>query len=199
MRFWKSWKTLLIRMKHTDTPRVVGLTGAFGSGKSTAAAFFQRHGYLLITLSSFLEEEAHKRKLAPITRKILQDIGNEWRESFGKEILVKKALEKAREARATKVVIDGIRNTGEIAYLQEHSQCTLIAILSDRKIRFKRLQTRKRREELDWELFEKLDTRDRENHTETGLQVDSCIKKADIVIENNGNQDEFLVRLETLV
>jgi dephospho-CoA kinase len=43
--------------------RVIGITGPFGSGKTTASHFFEKKGYKIISLSSFLEEKALKRGL----------------------------------------------------------------------------------------------------------------------------------------
>lgn len=138
---------------------VVGITGAFGGGKSTASNFFERKSFKKIILSSFLEEEAKKRKIKKITREILQDIGNEWRRKYGSNVLAKKALLMAKNYNK-KVIVDGIRNVGEIEYLRSNSNFMLITIVADRKIRFERLKKLKRREDLTWELFEKLDRRD---------------------------------------
>ncbi len=179
--------------------KIIGITGAFGSGKSTAAAFFESNGYKRIVLSDFLEEEAIKRGLK-VTRKVLQDIGNQWREKYGSGVLAQKALEKVSAENSDKAVIDGIRNVGEIEILTNFGNFTLIAIVSDRKVRFGRLKELKRREDLTWELFEKLDSRDAGvNEKETGLQVDKCIEVADIRIENNGSQEEFKNKLEAFL
>lgn len=176
----------------------IGITGAFGSGKSTAAAYFQSKGFLSITLSSFLEEEAKKRK-SETTREVLQDIGNEWREKFGKDVLSQKALEYIKKSHVKKVIIDGLRNIGEIELLRKIPGFILLAVVSDRKIRFKRLQKIKRREKLTWELFTRLDYRDLGiEHEEKGLQVASCIALADHFIENNSSLKHFLQRLEKL-
>lgn len=179
----------------SNTPLIIGITGAFGSGKSTASSFFSKNSFQDIALSSFLEEEAHKREETYITRKVLQDIGNEWREQFGKGILAQKALELVRSD--DKIVIDGIRNVGEVEVLRKSGYFILLAIVSDRKKRFERLKTLKRREELTWELFEKLDYRDLGiEQEEKGLQVASCIALADNYIENNGSAQKFYERLE---
>ena len=84
---------------------LIGLTGGFGSGKSTAASFFESKGFRKIILSLFLEEEARRRGIYKITRKILQDIGNEWRKKYGGGILAKKALEYLGEV-SKNIVID---------------------------------------------------------------------------------------------
>lgn len=186
-------------MSSHKKPFIIGITGAFGSGKSTAAQFFEKKGFVQITLSTFLEEEAHKRQI-PITRKILQDIGNEWREKYGKAILAKLALGKIEKERFQKVIVDGIRNVGEIEALRKNNIFVLLALVADRKIRFERLMRIKRREELTWELFTQLDYRDLGIvNTEKGLQVASCIALADTYIENNVGEEIFIKRLQDFV
>lgn len=176
--------------------KVIGITGAFGSGKSTSAAFFESKGFKKIVLSKFIEEEARGRGLS-VTRKILQDIGNEWREDRGVSILADKAIEEISKRKLDKVVIDGIRNVSEIEKFRNSASFTLIAIVSDRKVRFNRLRKLKMREDLTWELFEKLDNRDAGvGEKETGLQVDKCIDLADCRIENRGSKEEFKNKLE---
>ncbi len=172
---------------------IIGITGTFGSGKSTAADFFTRKGFKKIILSSFLEEDANRRGFKKITRKILQDIGNEWRKKYGSEILAKKALKFLGENRG---VIDGIRNVGEIDEFRKNSNFVLTAILADRRVRFSRLKKIKRREHLTWELFNKLDRRDiGVGQGKAGLQVGTCLAMADIFIDNNSGMDEFKNKL----
>lgn len=187
-------------MRKNNKPLIIGVCGAFGSGKSTAAAFFELKGFKKIILSGFLEKEADKRGIKKVTRKVLQDIGNEWREKYGRAILAKKTIEEILKGNFDKVVIDGIRNVGEIEYLQKVSDFTLVAVILDRKVRFKRLEKLKKRESLTWELFKKLDSRDSGlNEKETGLHVDKCIAMADYSIENNGSEEEFKNKLEKLL
>lgn len=179
-----------------DKPLIIGITGAFGSGKSTASDFFEFVGFKKIILSSFLEKEAKKRGYTKITRKILQDIGNELREKCGSGILAKRANEFSEKIRVKKIVVDGIRNLGEIKELRKNENFILLAIVANRKLRFKRLKNLKRREALTWNLFEKLDKRDLGiGERSTGLQVAFCIASADFFIDNNGKVEKFEIKL----
>lgn len=180
-----------------DKKLIIGITGAFGSGKSTAANFFKLKGFEKVILSSFLEEEAKKRGFKKITRKILQDIGNEWRRIYRSSILAKKSLELIDKKRIKKVVIDGIRNIGEIDEFRKQKKFILVSIIADRKVRFNRLKKLKRREKLTWDIFEKLDRRDLGlGQKKTGLQVAVCQALADVFINNNNGVNEFTSRLE---
>lgn len=173
-------------------PLLIGITGAFGSGKTTASSFFASKGFTEIPLSAFLEAEAKKRNNNTITRKMLQDIGNEWRESLGPGILAQKALNLAKEKKLQHVVVDGIRNLGEVDVLRKEESFILIAVVANRTVRFDRLKANPRRETLTWELFTKLDERDLGVGEKTsGLQGGMCIALADVFIVNNGSRKEL--------
>ena len=181
-------------------PILLGITGAFGSGKTTASSFFVERGFELITLSSFLEEELRKSHDGPITRKALQDTGNELRSKYGSGILAQKALTYITEKKKEFAVIDGIRNLGEIEVLRAHPSFVLLAIVSNRKIRFERLKAAPRRETLTWDLFTQLDYRDLGvGEKDTGLQTGLCVSLADIFIDNNSSLEVLKQKLEGVV
>jgi dephospho-CoA kinase len=171
---------------------LIGITGAFGSGKSTAADFFSANGFKIITLSDFLEEELINKGRTRITRELLQDKGNELREKYGAGFLAKKALEFIKKERIQKAAIDGIRNIGEINEFREQENYVQVGILADRKIRFERLKGLKRRESLTWNFFQKLDSRDLGiGEQKSGLQTAFCITLSDVFITNNRTEDDF--------
>lgn len=176
--------------------RIIGITGAFGSGKTTAARYFEKKGYKAISLSHPLEEEAQKRNL-PITRKVLQDIGNEWRQKFGSGILAIKALDTLKNN--DRIVIDGLRNLGEVEVLRKNKGI-LLAIVADREIRFNRLIKLKRREKLTKSLFLSLDLRDLGvDEKITGLQTALCIALADVYIDSNSDIRNFNTKLDNFL
>lgn len=167
-------------------PLIIGITGAFGSGKSTAADFLKDFGFIKISLAQFLEEELEKQGEKKITRKLLQDLGNRLREKHGAGILAEKALELINKKAIKKAVVEGFRNRLEIEEFRKHSDFKLIGIVVNRKIRFERLQKFERREKLNWKLFNKLDNRDLGiGEGSKGLQVAICLALSDIFIENN--------------
>lgn len=173
---------------------IIGITGYFGSGKSTASRFFQSKGFRSVVLSSFLEEEARRQGAPIITRKILQDIGNEWRKRFGAGILARKAL--GSSDRHTPLAIDGIRNIAEIEVLRKHTRFILLAVIADRAVRFERSRKITKRGKITNEIFEKLDRRDLgAGQRKAGLHVSACVKSADVTIANNGTIEDFKTKL----
>jgi dephospho-CoA kinase len=179
---------------------LIGISGAFGSGKSTAADYLSTKGYTKISLVKFLEDALIYSGDKNLTRRKLQDLGNKWREMHGAGVLGKKAVEFIQGKKLNKVVIEGFRNIAEIEEVKMAGDFKLIALLVNRDIRFKRLMKLKRREKLTKELFEKLDFRDMGiGEKETGLQVAVCIAAADIFIENNKSQEDLFKKLEDYV
>ncbi|HMS22444.1 MAG TPA: AAA family ATPase [Candidatus Levybacteria bacterium] len=181
-------------------PQIVGITGAFGSGKSTASDFITSFGYKKIRLSKFLEDELLSSGDVAITRKKLQDLGNSWRNEHGSGVLGKKAVEFIFTNNVEKVVVEGIRNIEEVQELKKIGKVTLIALMVDRNVRYKRLEKLTRREKLTPELFEKLDARDLGlGESKSGLQTALCIALSDIYIQNNTNEKELCAKLEKVI
>ena len=179
---------------------IIGITGGFGSGKTTATSYLNSEGFKSIRLSDFLEEEAKKRGVLKITRKVLQDIGNEWRHELGSSVLSRKALDLINKSVWTRVVIDGIRNVAEVEELRKNGNFILVGILSIKKTRFERARSLKRRENLTRDLFQKLDRRDMGlGQKKYGLQVRSCLSVADIIITNNGTKEELERKLKSII
>jgi dephospho-CoA kinase len=178
-------------------PLLLGITGAFGSGKSTASAFFAAKGFTHIRLSSYLEAEIKTQKESEITRKLLQDKGNELRTRFGAGYLAKKALEQIEKEKLDRVIIDGIRNMEEVEVLCTNPNFLLLAVVTDRDVRLKRLQAKPRREPLTMQTFAQLDYRDLGvGEKDTGLQTGMCIALADVYVDNNGTEAAFTKKLE---
>lgn len=175
---------------------VIGVAGPFGSGKTTAATFFEKHGFQRITLSSFLEEQL-KSDDKKITRKNLQDLGNQWRSQYGVGVLAKKALELIFKNNTEKVVIDGIRNLGEVEEFRNSTKFILLGVVADRNIRFERVKNLKNRENLTLELFDQLDLRDLgiTEDSISGLQVAKCLAISDYFINSN-DENGYKQRLE---
>ncbi len=182
----------------TSQKKIIGISGAFGSGKSTAAEILQDLGYHKVSLSSFLEEELLQVG-EPVTRKKLQDLGNSWREKFGKAILIEKALAQAEKNGWEKIVIEGFRNSEEVLHFRKYD-ALLLSLVVNRDTRFARLKNLKRREQLTEALFEELDNRDLGiGEKDSGLQAAICIAMADIFIENNGSLQDLEKKIKEII
>ncbi len=171
---------------------VVGLTGAFGSGCTTAAKYLRdERGFTVVRLSEPLRTEWKKKHTAEATRSDLQRLGDELRESKHGGILVELALGALKTEKGkfpNNVVIDGIRNVGEIHYLRDAFgyRFTVIAILASADARWDRIGASAYTDHgFGRTDFIADDQRDKNEETPYGQQVELCIDRADILIDNS--------------
>lgn len=164
---------------------VVAFTGAFGSGCSTAAdQLASTRGFTLLELSSPVKsawKDLHPGQ-EPI-REDLQRMGDQLREDHGTTFLVDTVVKKLTTE--NRIVFDGIRNLGEVDRIRQlFHNATIISVLSwkeDRWTRISRKYTDQKRTKDD---FDEDDMRDRNEETKYGQQVELCLDRADILIDN---------------
>ena len=176
---------------------IIGLTGPLGSGKGVIAAHLQELGFKYYSLSNTVREEAKLRNIK-FTRENLQKLGNLLREEFGVGVWAIKTMEKIDIP--TNIVIDGIRNPGEIEELKKNEDFILIGINAPRKTRLQRIKGRNRPS--DPKTFAELkaaEERDRGvGESSKGQQVQACLDKADFTIENTKDKEHIFNQLEEL-
>ncbi len=168
----------------------IGLTGAFGSGCSTAGKHLRdKRGFTYLRLSDPIRtrwKELHPGENEK--RPDLQRLGDDMRKQSGGSVVVELSLKSVGENMPEKVVVDGIRNTAEIQYLRDRFGYgfTLVAVLSSAEARWERIgavaYTDLGLTEVD---FHQDDTRDRNEETAWGQQVELCIDKADVFVDNS--------------
>ncbi len=196
-KFSQDKKDLTVNLIHDalKTP-IIGITGPFGSGKTTASKMLQDEGYASFTFSDVIKKKAKKMGLRTDVRSILQDIGDSMRKKQGNDILAKLTFSSVRSSNLKFVIIDGIRNRGELEYIKNRGGF-IIGIDADSDVRFTRVSKNggfyygKSREEFD--LDEKRDWG--ENEKSYGQHAQECLDAADMIIENNGSIKELKQKL----
>ena len=178
--------------------KVIGLTGTIGSGKEVVKEFIKKkYNCYTVTLSDILKAELQK-KGKTLDRTALQDLGNEMRKKYGNHILAMLAVEYlGRDKQA--IIIDGIRNLGEVDYLKKKfgNDFKLVAIDAPQEIRFQRIVTRGGEDPKVWEEFVKSDERDQGvGELEHGLRVKDCINVADYTIVNDGSLEDLQKKVD---
>ncbi len=123
--------------------KVIALIGPIASGKGTAADFFSKKGFKQITMSNFLRTEARKRKVKP-DRKYFRKLQAELRKEFGPNILVEKAIEKIKNSKEEKFVIDGLRDYREAKFAKRKLKLKIIFIDASPYVRYQRQKQRAR-------------------------------------------------------
>lgn len=202
---------------------IIGIVGPFACGKGVVTDYLiKKYGYTSFSLSSIVHEEVKKRGIKSYDRTILQNIGDELRKKEGEGVLARRAIEqlivnsqqltaeslklkaKKNQLRTTyyelrtKIIIEGIRNPGEIHYLRSIPGFFLIAVDANQKLRFQRMLARKKPwDPIDWESFKKVDGRDRgDAKNKSGQQVKKCMEMADITIVNNKEREDIYKAIE---
>jgi deoxycytidylate deaminase/dephospho-CoA kinase len=174
----------------TTDMAVIGFTGALGSGCSyIASGLAKHHGYAYCSLSAPIHEYAKANGIKETTGN-LQDIGNDFRRRLGRGYLVgmamthlSQAMTASRAPKPVGIVVDGIRNTGEVDALQQLPNFFLVSVQAEADVRKHRLigKGKKFRDEAE---FNAADDRDRDEHTEHGQQVKLCNYLSDIIVIN---------------
>ncbi len=179
---------------------VIGLAGPLSAGCSTLAEHLAtQKGFTLRILSDIIRKELkEKNGIESPSPKELQDKGDELRQINGSDVLVREIFKDLIEKKPEKIVIDGIRNPGEIGYLRKFSKFFLIAIDASREERLKRYRIKTKTSISDQDFFS-IDERDSgKNQPENGQNVTRCIDVADFQIINQESWDGDLTVKEKL-
>lgn len=182
--------------------KLIGLVGPLACGKGVVADYLiKQYGFVSFSLSFIVHDEVKKRGIATYTRSILQDVGDDLRTKEGDGVLAKRALEYLKTKGTDKIIIEGIRNPGEVEYLRTIPGFYLISVDALREVRYRRVIERgKPWDPKDWETFEKVDGRDSgdgDNHA--GQQVRKCMQLADAHIENNNDLKQVYAEVEKII
>lgn len=175
--------------------QIIGLAGTNGSGKDTVGHLLaERHGYLFISVTELLREEARRRGVA-VARKNLRQISAEWRRESGLGVLVDKAVaeyEKARDQHKG-VVMASLRNPGEADRIHELDGI-MVWVDADPRIRYERVQANaalRGRAGEDQKTFEQfMEEQEAEMHPsgdEATLNIAGVKERSDVFIENNSS------------
>ena len=174
---------------------IIGITGSIACGKEAVSKFFIEKGFKHNFLSKELRKELGERGLK-VSRKNLQDLGNELREKEGNGFLAKRMLEKLGVGN---FIIDGIRNPGEVEEFRKQKDFVLIAIDAPQRIRYERSISRSKTSDAKtWEEFLKMDKRDFGEEIKSGQQVKKCMEMADFKIINSSSLEDLYTKLSKL-
>ncbi|PIY96914.1 MAG: hypothetical protein COY66_01960 [Candidatus Kerfeldbacteria bacterium CG_4_10_14_0_8_um_filter_42_10] len=175
---------------------ILGFIGPIASGKGTACRYFsEKYQADSFRFSSILRDILDRLYL-PQSRENMQELSLLLRENFSQDILSKAIAEDANKAAGELVVIDGIRRESDIKHLRHTPGFKLIGLAVDVRRRYERLVQRHENSDdqnKTWEEFQK------DQEAEAERQIPEMIRKADVVIDNNGTLEEFYKNLDRLV
>ncbi len=165
---------------------MIGLTGPNAVGKGEVAAYLQRLGFTLYSLSDIVREEAAACGLAP-EREHLIRTGNRLRREGGAGELARRILSRLGD----RDVVDSIRNPAEVEVLRALPQFLLLGIRASLACRFQRCLRRGRPG--DPATLEEFEERERQENTldPAAQQLGKTMRLADRFVDNDGDLGEL--------
>jgi len=164
---------------------IIGVTGGMGSyTQSVADDLVKHYGFISFSLSHIVRQETASRG-RPTTGANLRRTGNSLRKMFGSGVLVDRILRRVeREVDSKFIVLEGIRNPGEVESLMRYPNAFLIGLEAGDEERYQRLENV--RDWSDWggqdpgiETFRRLDAQDMgADEPPHGQQIGACLAEA---------------------
>lgn len=180
----------------------IGIVGQISCGKGELKDYLiEKLGFTSFSLSTIVHEELHKMGIKEVSRKLLQDAGDELRKKYGDAVLARRAVEIIQKLKKTKIAIEGIRNPGEIEFLKKIPNFVLIGVKAKRELRFKRLLKRNKKwDPKTWSEFLTVDKRDFGiGQKKSGQQVGKCLNYCDYILTNNKDVNDFQRKVKKLL
>jgi len=183
--------------------KIIGVVGQIAAGKGILDNYLIKNlGCASFSLSSIVHAELKKRGIKKYTRQMLQEMGNDLRRGYGNEVLALRTLKVIKgQKEVEKIVVEGIRNPGEVEFFKRDPSFILIGIKAKRDLRFKRLLSRdKEWDPKNYNDFLKIDRRDiGVGQNKSGQQVGKCLAYCDYVLTNNKDIKDFEGKIRELI
>lgn len=171
--------------------KIVAVVGMCGSGKSVATEVFTDAGWEKVYFGGITMEELENRGLEK-NEKNEKMVREELRAQYGLAAYAVKLLPRIqRLAEQGNVVLDGLYSWSEYTYLKEHlgDALRVLAIVTDRGLRYSRLATRTIRPLTEQEATSR-------DHSEIEkLEKGGPISIADRFVTNNGSSEELVEKI----
>lgn len=173
---------------------ILGFTGPIGSGSSFVANGLSEkyENFAYFKVSDIIREELKKEGNTNPSIAEQQNKGNELRrknnEGYLVEALIERISSDEKYNSTNEIIIDGIKNVGEVRYLRFYSNFYLFSVHADKSIRKKRSIGKIVKTGDD---FDEIDKRDELENETYGQQVKDCDYLSDIIILNNEDIHDY--------
>ena len=176
--------------------RVIGTVGPQGSGKTEVAKILESLGNPVVRMGDAVWEETRRRGLE-VNEENVGRVAEDLRRVHGPAAVARLCIPIVEERRRTArgVVIDGIRSGKEVEEFRRAfgMDFRLIAVHADREVRFSRVTSRGReddvRDEAEFEMKER---------REMGWGLGEAMDMADFSINNSGSLEDLRRRVEEI-
>jgi dephospho-CoA kinase len=175
--------------------RVIGVTGMQGAGKSILCGVAAERGIPVVEMGELVLKEMRGKGIA-ITNESIRNYATELREKHGRDYVARKAAERIGSAKASAVVVCGVRGYAEVQrFRQEYgSGFALVAFFAPQKTRFERVLKRGREgDPKDWQEFAWREEK------ELALGIAEATALADYMIMNTSSRKQAEVEAKRLL
>lgn len=182
-----------------DNVKILAIVGMSGSGKSVAVDYLTSQGYPKVYFGGMIYKEMEKRGIertedGESEKKFREMI----RETEGKDWVVRQVISETKDlisAGQKRIVLDGVYSWTEYKTLKHEfpGNLTFIAVVVDKKLRYKRVSNRPDRP------FDDKAIRERDQSEIENLEKGGPIAAADYYILNNGTIEEMNDRLSDIL
>lgn len=173
---------------------IIGITGTIGAGKGTVVEYLKTKGFKHYSSSGILKEMVAERG-QPQTRNYLAALADELIKNHEGGVLYF-SYEKAKKEGAKDFVLEAIHRESEAAYVRSIGG-VIWGVDADLTTRYERTVKRKEGEKDNVTYEEFLAHAKREDEGESGgANIRAVIKNADLVLTNNGTQEELFAQVE---
>jgi dephospho-CoA kinase len=175
---------------------IIGTAGTFGAGKDEVSKYLEAKGFEHVSTSIILREKVNEAGLE-INALNLFETSNKISDEFGNGALAEWAFERIDSNQA---VISGLRKAGEIDFLKRQKDFSLFFVDAPIKLRYSRIQSRKREGEETLSLEEFRNKEDLELRGDTGSQnILYCKEKADFILSNTGTIEDLHTKVDDII
>lgn len=179
---------------------IIGITGTNGAGKGTVVDYLVKEkGFKHYSARGFILKEVERRGLPP-DRSSLRLVGNEFREKYDSGYIVRNLIEAAQRDAAENVVIESLRNTGEVDELKTVNGILLV-LDADRRVRYERIVVRQSgTDTIDFDTF--VEQEEREWYGAEGqhdMNIKSVMARGDHTIYNDNDTEVLYQNVEKVL
>ncbi len=182
-----------------ENVKILAIVGMSGSGKSVIVDHLTDKGYPKVYFGGMIYKEMEKRGIVRTEDGESEKEFREMiRETEGKDWVVRQVIAETKDlisAGQKRIILDGVYSWTEYKTLKhEFPQClTFIAIVVDKKLRYKRVAVRPNRP------FDTTAIRERDRSEIENLEKGGPIAAADYYVLNNGTIEDVKTRVDEIL
>jgi len=179
---------------------IIGITGTLGAGKGEIVSILKTKDFIHFSVRDFLTQELQKRNIE-VNRDTMTLLANELRKTHSPQYIIEQLYNQA-VVQKRNAVIESVRTPGEIDFLKSQTKGNfyLVAVDTDQKTRYERIVDRK--SALDRVSFDKFvfdEQREMISSDPTKQNISECMRRADVIIRNEGNLTDLVHKVEAFL